>query len=399
LKQTVAALVVATTTLCYIACSSSSDDSSTTRDDESNNTGGSGSGEIILDDGADGGFVFGGGGFEACAAETVATEAVPLDIYIMFDRSCSMSCPPEMVGPGLCCLGDPRPRIDQVRSAVRDFLTSSDSAGIGVGIGYFGYFEPGNTSCDPADYSNADVEIGMLPDNADALIASLDQAQPVGETPTGAAIRGACNYARGWKTNNPAHRVVILLVTDGVPEAPVSTNCFPTPSIEDASQAARDCYSGNPGISTYVLGVGGRLDNLDQLAEAGGTGEAHLVDANTEVTDQVLEALNQIRDSAVVRCEFQVPDPPEGEELNPALINVTFEDAGGDVNVINSAGSLDGCGSEGGWYYDDPAAPSVLKLCPSTCDVVTANLIAASVRGRSARIDLQYGCSTVVITR
>ena len=185
-----------------------------------------------------------GGSFEECAGDSVAAESVPLDIYIMFDQSCSMSCPPELAGPGQCCLGDPRPRMDQVRSAVKQFIAAPESAGIGVGIGYFGYFPTGETSCDPADYDDASVGIAQLPGNAAALNQSLDSITPVGETPTGAAIRGACTYARGWKNANPAHAVVILLVTDGVPEAPVTQTCQPRPSIEDAEarcQRVRGC--------------------------------------------------------------------------------------------------------------------------------------------------------------
>jgi hypothetical protein len=398
LSHSRAALAIGVIVASLVACSGSSEEASSRQRDDSSRSGGGGDDEGVLFTDDEGNYVFGGSAdFQPCAAETVATEAVRLDIYVMFDRSCSMSCPPEMVGPGLCCPGDPRPRIDQVRAAVGNFLNAPESAGIGVGIGYFGHFEPGATSCDPAAYASAAVEIGVLPDNAAAITTSLQQSDPVGETPTGAAIRGACSYAQGWKARHPAHSVVILLVTDGVPEAPVTFSCNPT--VDDAAQAARNCFAASPGIPTYVLGVGGRLDNLDQLAEAGGTGQAHLVGANTDVTDEVLEALNRIRESAAVRCEFQVPPAPQGERIDPSLVNVTFEDSRGDVQVIQASGSLAGCGDEGGWYYDDPTAPSIVKLCPSTCDKVTANLIAASVRGRSARIDLQYGCRTVVITR
>jgi hypothetical protein len=336
-------------------------------------------------------------GFQACASESVATESVPLDIYVMFDVSCSMSCDPTLVGPGLCCPDDPNPRMAQVRQAVSSFLNAPESRGIGVGLGYFGDRQPGMTSCDPADYSRPDVPIAALPDNIEPLTASLDRAVPTGETPTGAAIRGACQYAQGWQLQHPAHRVVILLVTDGVPEAPVSAFCNPT--LDDAAQAARDCVSAPPSVSTYVLGVGGNLDNLAALAEAGGTGDAYLVGPDPDVTEGVLRALTQIRDAAAVPCEFQVPPAPGGQEIDPALVNVTFQRASGERALVGAAGSAEGCEDTGGWYYPDPREPSTVRLCPSTCDEVTTHLIAASVRGRSARIDLAYGCSTVVIPR
>jgi hypothetical protein len=191
---------------------------------------------------------------------------------------------------------------------------------------------------------------------------------------------------------------VILLVTDGVPEAPVTTTCQPRPSIEDAEAAASECAAAPNSIPTYVVGVGGNLDNLSRLAAAGGTGEAYLVGPNPEVTADVLAALNQIRSAAQVPCEFTIPDPPPGETLNPGLVNVTYQDTRGDDNVIPSVGSADTCTTAGGWFYDDPANPSSVRLCPATCDVVTATLIAGNVTGRTARIDLSYGCETVVIT-
>lgn len=359
---------------------------------------GANAGVIFGQSGEDGGSIFGNdNGFQACAAESVATEAVPLDIYIMFDRSCSMSCPPERAGPGQCCIGGPRPRIDQVRNAVGQFLQEPASSGIGVGIGYFGYFPTGQTSCNPADYATPDVPIATLPAAADPVINSLNSIDPVGETPTGAAIRGACTYARQHKTETPGRSVVILLVTDGVPEAPVSFQCNPT--LADAEMAAADCAAGPPGIPTYVLGVGANLDNLGRLAAAGGTGDAYLVDGNTEVTDQVLQALTQIRDAANVPCDFGIPPPPSGETLNPGLVNVTYSDTRGEEHLIASVGSKSGCTSDGGWHFDNVNDPTVVRLCPASCDRVTAQLIAASVIGRSASIDLKYGCETVVDVR
>src|SRR5690606_1759529 len=151
---------------------------------------------------------------EGCVGQQFAGEAIPTDVYIMFDQSCSMSCPVERSGRGQCCMGGPDPRIDPVRAAVDSFLRDEDSNGMGVGIGYFGYMEVGSTSCDPDDYSEPDVPIAPLPGNAGALTSSLNSVEPTGETPTGSAIRGACDYTTQFKSNNPGRNVVILLVTD-----------------------------------------------------------------------------------------------------------------------------------------------------------------------------------------
>jgi hypothetical protein len=379
-----------------MACSSKNDDG--------NGLGGAGaSGNGKGGSGAENGIIFGSGsssggpmptGDESCVSDSVATEAAPLDIYVMFDQSCSMSCPAEQAGPGLCCMGGPNPRIDQVRKAMDDFLSNDKSAGIGVGIGYFGNFPTGSASCNPTDYSHAAVPIAALPGNAQALKTSLQGAVPTGETPTGAAIRGACLYANSWKTQNPGRQVVILLVTDGMPEAPVSRNCKPT--LPDAEAAAKDCSSQN-GIATYVLGVGANLDNLKNIAQAGGTDHAYLA-GTMDVSTTVLDALNQIRDSAQVPCKFKVPPPPSGQTLNPGLVNVTYQDTSGTPHIVPSAGSSDKCDA-GGWYYDNPQNPTSLSLCPSSCDTVTAALIAAAVLRIGSKLNIEYGCSTVSVTR
>lgn len=363
--------------------------------DENGGAGGgaAGSGPIFNIPGTDGGNPLGGNGLGAgCANSSVATEAAPLDIYVMFDRSCSMSCPAEQGGPGLCCIGGPNPRIDQVRNAMTQFLNNPKSQGISVGIGYFGFMPIGQASCDAQDYSRPDVGIGPLPQNTQALVDSINRAQPTGETPTGAAIRGACMYSAQWKQQNPGRSVVILLVTDGMPEAPQSRGrCNPT--LPDAQAAAQECLT-QQSVPTYVLGVGANLDNLQAIAQSGGTNQAYLTNGAADVTNTILDALNTIRDTAKVPCKFKIPPPPAGQTLNPAEVNVTYDDAAGNPHIVPGAGTSSNCGN-GGWYYDNSNNPSTVELCPTSCDEVTASLVAGAVLGKPAHISLVFGCGTI----
>lgn len=335
----------------------------------------------------------GGGAFKErtgdpdCIAEVRQGEQVPLDIYIMFDTSCSMGCSPWKTGPGQCC-NDPDARIHAVRQAVETFLRDPASVGIGVGIGYFGYMAFETTSCDPSAYATPDVGIAPLPDNAQPIVDSLNAHIPIGETPTGAAIRGACSVSQGWQQQNPSHIVVNLLVTDGVPEAPLTMTCNPT--IDDATAAAQECNSGPTPIPTFVLGVGGNLDLLGQIATGGGTGQAYLVEG-TDVASQVLAALNNIRGEAQIPCEFQIPDPPPGEVIDTEAVNVEYEN-NGVASTVYFVGDGQSCQEdEGGWYYDDPASPGRILLCPSTCNVVENTV--------GGEVDIALGCKTVTIPR
>lgn len=314
-----------------------------------------------------------------CVGEQYAGETVPLDVYIMFDQSCSMACEVERTGPGQCCEVFEESRIHPVRQAVAEFLDDPQSAGIGVGIGYFGYMAIGRTSCEPDDYAEPAVEIARLPGSAATLTSSLNDIVPTGETPTGAAIRGACQYTTGYKRQNPGHQVVILLVTDGIPETP-RTGCGAT--LPDAVAAARECATGSVPINTYVLGVGQALDNLTDIAEAGGTESAYLVEGG-DVSKAVLEALKAIRSDATIPCELQIPPAPDGQTLDFDKVNIGVCDASGAPTETYYVENPAACGDKGGWYYSDDQQRIV--LCEATCETVTVP---------GAQLYYSVGCAT-----
>lgn len=312
-----------------------------------------------------------------CAAQAYEGEAIPLDIYIMFDQSGSML---NDVG-GLT-------RLDAVERATRTFLKDEASAAIRVGVGYFGFQPIGQTSCTPDDYASPSVPVTL---DHDAVLRSLAEREPTGETPTGAAIRGACGYAKDWKKANADHSVVVLLLTDGEPKAPMSCSsgtCCPT--LDDAVQAAADCRRGEPQIATYVLGVGPFLDNLQQIARAGGTDHAYLI-GDQDVERQVLQALNSIRGAASIPCELKLPESTDGMPLDYGLVNVAYQDASCAISTIYNVPSLESCDAvDGGWYYDEPTRPSSVKLCDASCDRVAAP---------GGRLAFTVGCETKVLVK
>lgn len=314
---------------------------------------------------------------EVCAAQAYEGEAVPLDIYIMFDQSGSML---NDVG-GMT-------RLDAVQRAARTFLRDQASLPIGVGLGYFGFQPIGQTSCVASDYASPSVSVTL---DHEAVLNSLATREPIGETPTGAAIRGACSYAKDWKKRNTGHSVVLLLLTDGEPKAPMSCStgtCCPT--LADAVQAAAECRSGQPAIKTYVLGVGPFLDNLQQIAQAGGTDHAYLI-GDQDVEQKVLQALNSIRGDASIPCQLKIPAPTGSGELNYGLVNVAYQDSNCTLSTIYNVPSVASCDAmSGGWYYDNPAAPSSVNLCGASCDRVSAP---------GGRLAFTVGCQTKTIVK
>jgi Mg-chelatase subunit ChlD len=312
--------------------------------------------------------------FDGCTGEVFEGEALALDIYIMFDQSGSMA---SDVG-GLT-------RLQAVQGAVAAFLTDPKSASIGVGIGYFGVQPIGQVSCDQAAYATPDVAVTL---DHQRVIDSLDARQPIGETPTAAAINGACQYANGYRRQTPGHSVVILLVTDGIPEAPASCasgGCCPM--LADAVQAAANCAEDGRGVRTYVLGVGPELDNLNQIAAAGQTDSAYLV-GNQDVTAQVLSALDSIR-GAAIPCDLDIPQGNSGQKLDYSQVNVLVgnQDCSVPLSPIYYVTEEAQCdATSGGWYYDDPNAPTTVKLCSATC---------AAVSQPNATLRFSIGCQSL----
>lgn len=243
------------------------------------------------------------------------------------------------------------------------------------------------TDCSVATYQTPAVPIAELPGARDALIASLEEHEPVGQTPTAPALRGALEQTRAWAREHPDHSVVAVLATDGMP-----TECAPTEIPAIAEYAAEALTELRPSISTFVIGVFGPNDqdaqqNLDELAQAGGTEQAFIVDTSRDVTAQFLSALDAIRTTRLA-CEFQIPAPEDGKDIDFNLVNVQFTNAGQTTPLYFVGHSMAECDDRGGWYYDsDPkdAAPTRIIMCPSTCATIEA--------ARDSSVEVQLGCS------
>ena len=248
-----------------------------------------------------------------------------------------------------------------------------------------------NAACSIDAYSSPEVAIETLPAHAADLHAAISAKELSGRTPTGAALRGAIDHAKAHAEANPSHAVVTVFATDGIP-----TECDPrdSPSV---AQIALEGRNGSPSIRTFVIGVFGANDasgrkNADQLAMAGGTDSAFIVDPSSDVSQQFLDALDAIRGSTL-RCEYQIPTPSEGDTLDFGKVNVTLTDEGAEPETLLFVGGEDGCDPDaGGWYYDaDPSkneVPTKIIVCPQTCDAIHLTV--------NNRVDIALGCGTAV---
>lgn len=391
------------------ACSATDGEGSRSPNKGGNDQGGNGSGDKdaggLFDD--DSGLNDGLNDDSACASDKRTGELVPLDMYVMLDKSGSMS----------------GSYWASVKQAFKDFVDSDESRGIGMGIQYFPttpkapipppppscqtdadcapyhgdcmpiFFQcegamipPGldDDSCNPDDYKMPDVSMQLLPMVAPKIKASLDKQKASGGTPTYPAVQGAHQYAKDWALKNPGHVTVVVLATDGDP-----TGCgSATNNTSSIADLADKALKANPSVLTFVIGVGNDFQSdLHVIAKAGGTGQAIFVDGGQ--SQEFLDALTKIRGS--VSCEYRIPTPKNGQEAdyNRVNVNVTAE---GKTETIGRVDSQSQCDPDkGGWYYDDPKNPSKILLCPKSCQLVKSGSQMAPVE-----VDVLLGCKSKV---
>lgn len=91
--------------------------------------------------------------------------------------------------------------------------------------------------------------------------------------------------------------------------------------------------------------------------------------------------------AAAVPCTLEIPAATTGELLDLARVNVVFTPpTGGAGQTLVNVGSEASCGNKQGWFYDDPASPTHISLCESSC----------TAAGTGGALDIALGCVTRV---
>jgi hypothetical protein len=253
-------------------------------------------------------------------------------------------------------------------------------------------------------HATAAVELTQLPVLAtDALITALDTDVPHSEnvngiTPqdNGTRIEGALNGIAMYTSANvdPLRKIIGVLITDGDPNGCQSNN------IGQLGQIAADHFTAND-IPTFVIGMtGASADNLETLAENAGGPEhgpefcdpadatCHYWTVGDGDPAAFTAVLNAIKDAVVIPCEYSVPIPMGGVRIDPNLVAVTYNDGSGNMPVpVSRVADLASCDPvAGGWYFDNPDAPTAVRLCQSNCDLVSS-------APSGAAVEILYGCT------
>jgi hypothetical protein len=350
----------------------------------------------------------------ACGTGMASASLKPVNMFVVFDRSYSMlECGSGdgggMTGGGMGCETGPT-RWDLTAAALTQFFQDPGAADLGVALRFYPHELPvagctsnlvgnpaldGGAGCDvnacamplvdmgvlTADAAPTDVQEGAL---VNAVMTSAPLVQGEG-TPTYIALAGAAQWALAYQQSHLDQTTVIVLVTDGEPNGCIT-------DTDSIAAVAANAFTTSE-VRTYAIGLASVGETfMNAIAQAGGTEQAFFVSDGATATADLLAALNAIRGMALA-CDFPVPtSTTAGDAIDPNLINVNFTTtAGGEVELGIVPSAAD-CGTQQAWYYDNPAMPTRIMLCPAACASVTGDL--------NASIAILAGCMPrIPITR
>ncbi len=389
--------------VCF-ACSSEGDDGSGNSSDSANNdpnaatggqpdagldlgSGGTGSSSSNSTGGTSTTGVDGGLTFNGCTGQSLEAEPLPAVIEFLIDTSGSMN----WAAPG----SEKTKWADTAQALVEaiDQMPSTTAAGA--------TFYPrtdGRRSCYRPDIG---VPIGIMADadseHRTALKDALLPIEPEGGTPTHPAYLYALDIIR--ETEYPGQRYLVLL-TDGTPTYGINCSGDGRTPVDSEGLILQAQKAFEEGIRTFVIGSPGSegaVEPLSRIASVGGTAREDCSDSGPrychfdmtqepDFSQALREALGAIL-GFTLGCEWEVPAPPAGQELDPDKVNVKFVTGEGEEVEILKAADPESCTT--GWKYSEDRA--FVSLCPETCSQVQAD--------PKGRLDLVFGCETKIQLR
>lgn len=309
-----------------------------------------------------------------CAETTISAEPLPLDMFIVLDRTGSMGqdCLLSLDGP---------PAVNSMWcravSALGQYFTSAEASGHRAALQFMIPAATQSTECS-ADSSNlhtqAAVDLTALPESSDGpLITALDAQIPdATSTAIESALNGITVYTNAHQTQG--REMIGILITDGDPS-------FCSDSLSTLARIPREHYE-DTGIRTFIMGMtGASASTLEAMAaESGAPPHSEFCDPTDpnetchywSVGDgdptAFVRALSAIQKTAV-GCEFTVPDTQSGIiDLDTVRVAINDDNAPGiELQAVDSAADCgDGHYTKG--RRDDQ--PTVV-LCPGSCQQLT----------------------------
>jgi hypothetical protein len=441
------------------------------RPDGGASTGGGGGGSGGNGDGGDGvpagpggfdaaggstsaGTVTGGGGVDDCTGKVNKGALLPLDMYIMLDRSLSMN---EKTSTNVT-------KWEAVKQALLGFAADMKSEGIGVGIQYFPanpscqsdadcpgsycYLKscnntpvpqpcqsdagcPGAASgscvqlggcgaqsctaigascgaagtcqaltasvcvtkdtCNVADYAAPAVAIAPLPGVTAAFKASLDAVGPA-PLPFGFTATGpALQGAIDYTKVWLAANPTHTAIAVLVTDG-LATQCAPSGTSAIAAIASVGLKEA-PSVTTFTIGVFAPTDTEGPKTVAA---IAQAGGGKSFTVDAMSDVKKQLIDALdeirteKLECAFDLPEPPPGEQLDFGKVNVEYKDASGTPAVLPYVGKPANCDPVKGGWFYD-VLPEIGTPKKIIVCKASCNRFLQTVGGT---VDILVGCAT-----
>ncbi len=110
------------------------------------------------------------------------------------------------------------------------------------------------------------------------------------------------------------------------------------------------------------------------------TGGYRFPTCGLDYTDLFTLMAQGVIQGAAASCEFDIPEPPQGEMLDLTTVQVRYTSGAGAVTTFDQVATLADCNASAFYIEGDK-----IKLCPETCAIVQAD--------DGAEIDVLYGCA------
>ncbi len=313
---------------------------------------------------------------EGCGAvsEEAQNELAPVDIVIIIDTSGSMSDEKNFVQQNMNIFSQQifLANIDHHVVVIAESSPDGPCIGLPLGSGAC----PGDTKL--PEYLHVVENVGSS--NALDIILATHQTWATSIRPNSIkhlvvvsdddSATGAAAFDAAFKALDPNYADYFFHAIVAY-EAPNPLECI----------GGASCCSGLIPLSADVGSV-----YLELVNSTGGVSGDLCDQQFGPVFSQIAQS---VQANTPLACEWDIPEPPEGESFDPTKVNVELTLDGMVESVFFLDSEAECQGGDGWFYFPDNIDPQTIRICPSTC-ARTQDAVEASV-------DILFGCDTIPV--
>jgi len=162
-------------------------------------------------------------------------------------------------------------------------------------------------------------------------------------------------------------------ISSAGPTACGDPNCMPDPNAGICFFVMLGCGAAAPGATYYAL------------AEMTKGLTASICESDWKPIFAPLTAA--VIESAPLPCNYRIPPAPVGQTLDVTKVNVKWTPPSLSEETFGRAAGQGACADKAGWYYDDPAKPNEVLLCPTACEQTKVG----------GTVNISFGCETILL--